>query len=181
MSYITVDEFKAYPLPITATQWQKMGDDQLELIIGYATEHLDDYMDRHLDIRNYVDRRRGSDLPTLLLENYPVVTINAVSSYLPNDVATTQNVNLFTHGVGVIEWLDRTRYKFYRNQTYIIDYDAGYAVIPGPVKHATALQTLKMLQPLFRGGAQFAEVELITDIDENVVEMLEKYRRKRLS
>ena len=69
--YITPAELKAYPLPVTAQQWAKVGDDQLAIVIGYASEHLDDWMDRRLATGNYVDRIRGKYKNRLILNNYP--------------------------------------------------------------------------------------------------------------
>lgn len=181
-SFITVDEFKAYPLPITAAQWQKVGDDQLALVIENASEHLEDYMDRKINIARYVERKRGSNQFKQLLENWPVTEVHAVTSYAVNGTPTGHNVGLFTTAEsGIVEWLDRTRYKFGRDLTWIFDYSAGYSEVPKPIKHATYLQTLKMLQPIFRGGAQFTEVELVSELDEQVAELCERYRRARFS
>jgi len=181
--YITPAELKSYPLPVTAQQWAKVGDDQLAIVIGYASEHLEDWMDRRLATGNYVDRIRGKYRNRLILKNYPVIAVNYVTAYLSNaaQTSTTFGVEEFwiEHEAGIIEWLNQGRYTF-DSRYWIVDYDAGYPSIPGPVKHATALQTVKMLQPLFRGGQNFTETELIADLDDQIVELLDAYKRRRI-
>ena len=181
--YITPSELKAYPLPVTSAQWQKVGDDQLEIIIGYASEHLDDWMDRSLAAGNYVDRIGGKYRNRLILHNYPIIALNYVTAYVPNaaQTSTTYGVEEFwiEHEAGIIEWLNTTVNTF-DSRKWIVDYTAGYTTIPGPVKHATALQTVKMLQPLFRGGTNFTETELIGELDEQIVELLDAYKRRRI-
>jgi len=181
-NFITPSELKAYPLPVTAQQWAKVGDDQLAVVIGYACDHLEDYMDRSIATGNYVDRLTGSGLYSQLLSLYPVVALNYVSSYDGLNNPFTHDPSQFYVGTsGIIEWLQPDKYNFSRYKRWEFDYDAGYATVPGPVKHAAALQTVRMLQPLFRGGSTFTETELIAEIDEQIVELLEFYKRRRIS
>lgn len=182
MAFITVAELKAYPLPVTSAQWAKIGDDQLEIMIGYASDRIEDWLDRRLINGNYVERRKGSDLPRILLKNYPVTALNAVSSYTPSNAHTDWDVSLFyvNEDSGIIEFLEPSKWSFGKALTWEFDYEAGYAEVPGVVKHATALQTVEMLQPVFRGGRDFQEVELITELDEQIVDMLDKYKRRRM-
>lgn len=181
-SFITPSELKSYALPVTAAQWQKVGDDQLAIVIGFASDHLEDYMDRTIAIGTYTARLRGAGLWRQMLPLFPIVTLNGVTAYNNVNSPTTYDVSDFyvDHEDGILEWLDKNRYKWSQGQTYVIEYTSGFSEVPGPIKHAAALQTVKMLQPLFRGGSNFTEVELITDIDEQVVELLEKYKRKRI-
>jgi|WetSurSiteA1Bulk_404760.scaffolds.fasta_scaffold183334_1 hypothetical protein len=178
--YITPSELKAYPLPVTAAQWGKVGDDQLAIVIGYASEHLNDWMDRRLAVGNYVDRLDGKYKYRMILNNYPVIAVNYVTAYDANN-STPYDMEDFwiEHEAGIIEWIDRNRYTF-DSRKWMVDYTAGYAQIPGPVKHAAALQTVKMLQPLFRGGTNFTETELIADLDDQIVELLDAYKRRRI-
>lgn len=181
-SFITVEELKAYPLPVSTAQWSKIGDDQLEVIIGYASERIEDWLDRRLINGNYTERRKGSDLPRILLKNYPVTAIYGVSSYSQTGAYTSWDTDLFyvNEDSGIIEFVDSSRYAFQKSLTWEFDYDAGFDEIPGVVKHATALQTVEMLQPIFRGGRDFQELELITELDEQIVDLLDKYKRRRM-
>lgn len=180
MAFITPEEFKAYPLPITEKQWQLIGPDQVAVILQFASDHLEDYMDRRILNGNYVDKLRGAGLATQMLSQYPVTAINAVTAYGPTNQGISYNVGrfIFNSTSGILEWGDKTESRFDKYNTYWVDYEAGYETIPGPIKFATALQATKMLQPLFRGGVAFTEVELIQDLDEQIVELLEPYRRK---
>jgi hypothetical protein len=181
-AYITPAELKAYPLPVTAQQWSKVGDDQLAIVIGYATDHLESYMDRKLAVGNYVDKVRGKGSSRLLLPQYPVIAVNYVTAYdMYNNYSTFDISNFWVeHEAGIIEWLNSYTYKF-DSRYWMVDYNAGYPTIPGPAKHAVALQTVKMLQPLFRGGQNFVEVELINELDEQIVELLDPYKRTRFA
>lgn len=180
--FITADELKAYPLPVTTAQWGKIGDDQLEIIIGYASERIEDWLDRRLINGNYVERRYGSDLPSIILNNYPITALNGVSSYTSSGAYTSWDTSLFRVNAtaGIVEFNDAARNAFSKGLSWVFDYDAGYDEVPGVVKHATALQTVEMLQPIFRGGREFQEVELITELDEQIVDLLDKYKRRRM-
>ncbi len=180
---ITVEEFKSYPLPITEKQYEKITDEQIEIIIGYASEHIEDYCDRHFASAYYAERIVGSGRPVIILENYPVTALLSITSADFSETNLVYANNKFIiHGgeVGALEWREKSRYSFYNNYVWIVNYQAGYATIPGPVKHAVALQTVEMLQPLFRGGTNFASVEIVAGITEMQVEMLERFRRKRI-
>lgn len=181
-NFITPSELKAYPLPVSVAQWAKVGDDQLVTVIGHASDHLEDYMDRKILPANYTDRRRGTGLYFMNLQNYPVTALSSAYAYngLGGDPTPWDTSEFYIYGdAGSIEFLNRGRHKFYTDVTWIFNYTAGFTEVPGPIKHATALQVVKMLQPLFRGGAQFVETELIADIDEQVMEMLDYYKRRR--
>lgn len=182
-SFLTVEELKTHPLPVTDAQWAKVTDTKLESVIEAASDHLEDYMDRRILTGNYVDRRRGAGLPRQMLSMYPVQELHAVTGYELNGQAHAYNTSLFyvDEEAGILEWKDQTRNIFYKNYTWLIDYDAGYLTVPKPIKQATGLQVVKMLQPLFRGGTNFVEVELVTELDEQVIELLDKYRISRFS
>lgn len=182
-NFITAQELKAYPLPVSSKQWENIGDDKIDTVIGYASDHLEDYLDREIGIATYSQRTRaGSGTSKQLLGLYPFVTLNTVTSYDNKGTATVWDNALFyvNPDSAIIEWLDRSRYAFTKSSIWVFNYDAGYATVPGPIKHATALQTIKQLQPIFRGGSNFAEVELIDELDEQIVEQLETYKRRRI-
>jgi len=181
--FITPEELKAYTLPVTAKQWSMVGDDQLAVVIGYASDHLEDYMDRKVLTANYTDRRGGTGSHKILLSVYPVTAISSAyqTDSLGNETSWDTSEFYINENAGILEFIKRGRYAFYKYYTWTFNYTAGYAAVPGPIKHATALQTVKMLQPLFRGGTNFTETELVTDLDEQVMEMLEVYKRRRIA
>ena len=180
---ITTDELKAYPLPVTTKQWQLVGDDQVETVIGYASDHIEDYLDRKIAVTAITDRiKAGTGTNRMLLSTYPVTTLTSVTSYDTIGNATVHDLGLFyiNNDSAILEFINRSRYTFGKTSIWEVEYSAGYAATPGPVKHAVALQTVKMLQPLFRGGSQFTETELIIELDEQIVELLDYYKRRRI-
>jgi hypothetical protein len=180
--FITPSELRRYPLPVTDKQWDKIDYDQLVAVTAYASQHVQDYLDRNIFKQQYAQRIRGNNRASLLLEHYPVTSLVSVTHTSTDGVTVTDNNAdfLVNGGAGIIEWIDKETNGFYKNFIWTVTYVAGYDECPGPIKHATALQSLSMLQPLFRGGTDFTEVELVDAIDESIVDMLEKYKRKRI-
>ena len=81
----------------------------------------------------------------------------------------------------MIAWKDKTSNTFDFGKTYTVEYNAGFVDVPLPIKKALALQSIEMLQPLFRKtNSAMSMVDLIPNSTELIVEMLEKYRRKRI-
>jgi hypothetical protein len=78
----------------------------------------------------------------------------------------------------MIEWINKTRY-FRRDRIYSITYNAGYTEIPTPIKHATALQVIELMQPAYAGLGEGGD--MIPETSAQIVEMLESYRRHRVS
>jgi hypothetical protein len=182
MGFLTPTELKAMPLPVTAAQWTKVTDQQIQEKIDTATEHIEDYLDRKIASAYYTERVPGTNRYTLMLEQYPINSLIAVSSrdIVENSQSYSTSDFLIHNNAGIIEWVDKYRNAFFKDRIWVVQYAAGYATIPGPVKHATALQTIELLQPLFRGGANFVEMDLIDGINEQIVDLLEKYKRKRI-
>jgi hypothetical protein len=180
--FITPEELKRYPLPVTDKQWAKITPEHLESVTAYATQYIEDYLDRNIFTQQYTQRIRGNNRGRLVLEQYPVTSIVSLTSTdLSGYVASKSTSDILINaGAGIIEWIDQTQNSFYKNLIWTVTYVAGYTTVPGPIKHATALQAVEMLQPLFRGGIDFQEVELITELDEAIVDMLERYKRKRI-
>jgi hypothetical protein len=181
---ITVQELKAYPLPVTDKQWEKITDEQIEVVIGYASENIEDFCDRHFASDYYAERIVGSGSSVLILEHYPITQLVSVESRdyaeIPKEYELSSFIVHGGEGAGMIEWVDKRLNAFWKNRVWVVEYQAGYSVIPGPVKHAVALQTIEMLQPLFRGGMNFTQVETVPGITEQMEDMLFKYVRKRI-
>ena len=185
MAFLTENELKAYPLPITNAQWAKINeldDDQIDVVLNYASQHVEDYLERKIEEAEYIERIQGRNRGTLMLNNYPVISIDGVSSTDVYGYTRTYDANAFLMDgdAGIIEWLDKYRNTFVKGYLWTIEYTAGYAAVPGPIKHATALVAVQMLQPLFRGGTNFTQVDLLDESNETIVDMLERYRRQRI-
>jgi hypothetical protein len=180
--FLTVEEFKAMPLPITDKQYEKITDAELQDTIIRASDHIEEYLDRRIGVATYTERIMGNGRNFIILENRPVLEVNSITavdmrgtsfSYDPELVIIQQNA-------GLLRFIDATRYAWWSGQWWVIDYDAGYANIPSVIKQATGYQTLEFLQPLFRGGTNFVEVELVEGLNEIIVDILEAYKNKRI-
>jgi len=180
---ISVEELKAYPLPIKENQWTNIGDDQIETIIQYASENIVDYLDIAVASAYYTERIPGYGQNKLILDQYPVQYLLSVTSRDNQENSTLYDLDDFVinTAAGLIFFKDRTRYKFWNGYDWIVTYRAGYNTIPGPIKHSVALQVVQMLNPMFRGGNSFSEVKLIDGVNEQIVDLLEKYKRKRIA
>ncbi len=182
MGYITIQELKDYPLPVTTAQWAKVTDPQLQIVIDQATTSVDDWLDRSLTIQSYTDRVRGNDRTSMLLECYPIVSLTGVNSYDYASSVKAYDGSFFRYDTkaAIVYWLSTHIYNWDRAHDWEITYTSGLSTIPGPVKYATTLQAVKMLQPIFRGGTNFTEVKLIEGLDSEIVDALYKYKRKRI-
>jgi hypothetical protein len=179
---ITATELKNYSLPISDKQWDLVGEDQIDTIIEYASQNIMDYVDLGIASAYYTERIPGNNRSRLMLDQYPLLDVQSITAIDHNAVSTSWSNTyfLFDSGAALISWKNPYLYKFDSYYDWQIQYRAGWETIPGPIKHATALQCVQMLQPVFRGGANFSEVKLIDGLNESIVDMLEKYKRKRI-
>lgn len=176
-SFIDNDYFNRQPLGLK----NSVPAEVLEEYIAEATQYIKDYLDRQIELRTYTERLRGPSGYRLLLDETPIVDLIDVSyEGYDSSVGTHDTAGfLINSEAGIIEWADK-RYNFRSDRIYVVQYQAGYATIPGPIKRATALQTVQLLRP-FYGGVQQETPDVIPFAEEMIVSLLEKYRRKRLS
>jgi hypothetical protein len=180
-SFITISELKTYPLPVTAAQWAKVTDAKVEEILEKATDHIIDWLERDIVSAYYTETIPGNNRYTLMLDAYPLTSVSLVTAIDIIGNETEYDGTMFNiDRAGIIQWKDRLNHWFSRDKAWRVEYRAGYDVVPGPLKHAVALQAVQMLQPLFRGGADFVQVELIDGLQESIVDMCESYKRKRM-
>lgn len=182
MAFITVDEFRSMALPVTDKQWDMLTPDKIQATLASATQHVKDYLERDIEETEYIERIHGNSRPKLMVNNYPLVSIQGVSAIDAHGYSRTHEASEFLvdSRSGIIEWLDRYRNNWFQNYLWTVEYTAGYSAIPGPIKHATSLVALQMLQPLFRGGTNFASIDLVDESNEHIVDVLERYRRVRI-
>jgi hypothetical protein len=180
--FITVEELKAYPLPVKESMWEKITDDQIDMVIDYASQNIEDFCDRRFASAYYSEDLPGNNRSFLILDNRPIQLLQAVTSVDAhgNEVEYASSYFSVDSAAGMIRWVKEGYYAFSKGYRWVVEYRAGYDTIPGPVKHATALQAVSMLQPMFRGGTNFIEVDLIEGVNETIVDLLEKYKNKRI-
>ena len=176
MALIDIDYFRRSPYGKVI---DNLSAEVLEEFIDEASEYVEDYLDRSIIIRPWTERIIGKRDWTIILNQYPVVSLTGVSFERANGEVGTLPTNAFlVHAeAGIIEMIDKSDY-FRGDTMYVISYTAGYATVPGPIKRATALQTLQLLRPMY-GDATVLQPELVSE--ELIVNLLEKYRRKRIN
>lgn len=183
MALIDKTYLKSTPLPIKDAQWNLIGDNQLDVVIDEASEFVEDYLDRHIESAYYTERVRGADRPFLILEEYPITELTSVEARDMSEQVTSYDPESFIiHAdAGMIEWVNKATNVFSSQRTYVVNYTAGYYPVPGPIRKATALQAVEMLQPIFRRtNTNMTSTDMIPETTEQFVELLEKYRRKRI-
>lgn len=189
MGLITVDEFKNIPIGLKGPRSIPEAD-QLQVLIDTATTAIEDFCQRRFASQEHVEVLRGKDSYRLILGEYPLTGLTSVAW---EDDATNTTGTIDTSLLRVIEdgWVEFKRKEagrsgyvyagpewFDAGRVYTVTYTAGYATIPGPIKHATALQVAELLQPNF-GGASQEVPELVPLSSQLIVDLLDPaYKRK---
>lgn len=183
MSIIDSNYLRSIPIPIKDSQWDMIGEPQIQQAIDEAQEYILDYLDRRIASAYFTDRIEGPGRPRLVLEEYPVTYLQSVYSYDAHNIEYQHDTQEFIvlAAEGMVEWKDKVENMFARGRTYVINYQAGYYPVPVAIQKALAIQSIEMLQPLFRKtNSSMSMVDLIPNSTEMVVELLERYRRKRI-
>jgi hypothetical protein len=179
---ITLDYFKSLPLGIKTSTLEKLSDTALNNFIATASEQVRKYCDRQFDVTTITNEPHYTKtMRRLVLEQYPVISLTSIS--WTDDTGQTGTHDPSDFRIlpgGIIEWkLTRFPAPFLQGRIYYITYSAGYATIPGPVQHATALWVTELLQPAYAGPSNDAP-ELVTLTSQQIGELLESYRRRRI-
>lgn len=177
MALIDIDYFRRQPLGLKGD----IPSEVLTEVIQEASEYIEDYLDRKILSTSYTERIIGKGEYTMILDNFPITAISdIVYTGLWNDMGTISSGEFLIHaGSGIIEWIDKRNY-FRADRVYQVSYVAGWSEVPGPVKRAVALQAVQLLRPMY-GGPQQETPDIVPFADEMIVNLLERYRRKRLS
>ena len=169
-------------LPSGARERQFPVDERLQEIIEVASEFIERYLERHIAVATITERKWGGGWQRMILEEMPIITLNSVTEISLTGGTTMIDPSSFVlhRDAGMIEWANLLTKHFRSDRVYLVNYTAGYATIPAPIRHATALQVHKLLYEGFAG--RIVEPEGLIDIyDEKIAELLEPYRRKRIA
>lgn len=180
---IDVDYFRKQPLGSKALA--NISTEVVEEFIEEASAYVEDYLDRKIPVTSYVERIVGPGVYTLILGQMPIVALSSVSwdGYVLGDVGTHSPTDFLIHsGAGMIEWINKM-YVWRTDRVYTIQYTAGYAVIPPPIRRATMLQTIQLMRPVYGGVVlPIADLnEVLPFAEETIVNLLDKYKRNRIS
>lgn len=178
MALIDIDYFRSQPLGAKALD--NLSDAVLSEAIQEASDYVEDYLDRKILQATYVERILGKRGYVLILDQYPITALTSVTYDGLDGVGTHATSDFLIHREsGMIEWINKM-YNFRGDRVYTVTYTAGYATVPSPVKRAVALQTVQILRPMY--GGQSSEAQAVVPFaDDLITNLLERYRRKRLS
>jgi len=162
---------------------------QLNILIEEASDYVEDYCDRKFALTTVTETRygpKGRPDTKFLADNYPVVSLTSAYWEAPDGMTGQFDVSDFRilEG-GIIEWKPSLAYTglyggmWYPSLFYTLTYQTGYADVPGPVQRATALKIAMLLQPQYQ-GPQEREIFMVTNLEQMIVDLLERYRRERL-
>lgn len=178
MALIDIDYFRRQPLGAKAIQG--LSAEVLMETIQEASDYVEDYLDRKILETTYVERILGKREYVLILDQFPITGLIDVSYDGLDSSGTHATSDFLIHAdAGMIEWINKM-YNFRGDRVYTVTYTAGYPTVPAPIKRAVALQTVQLLRPMY-GGQSEALQEVVPFADELIANLLERYRRKRLS
>lgn len=178
MALIDIDYFKRQPLGAKAIT--ALSAEVLEETIQEASDYVEDYLDRKILEDTYVERILGRRDYVLILDQFPITGLIDVSYDGLDNVGTHATSDFLIHAeAGMIEWINKM-YNFRGDRVYTVTYTAGYETVPNPIKRAVALQTVQLLRPMYGGQSDEAQA-IVPFADELITNLLERYRRKRLS
>jgi hypothetical protein len=179
MALIDTDYFRSLPLGQKAVE--QLPIENLAEFIQTASDYIEDYLDQKIQLHTTIERKLGNREYVMILDDYPIQSlVNVGFDGYTGDVGTHATSDFLIHSAsGMIEWIDKM-YVFRGDRVYTIEYTAGYDEVPSPIKMATALQTVQLLRPMY-GGTQSDSPVGTPFADEQIVSLLERYRRKRLS
>src|SRR5687768_16553085 len=177
---ITREYFEKLPLGI-----KKQGMPYMEVIeefISSASEQVEAYCERKFALQQHVETMYGTGNNRLMLDQYPVQSIDSIT-YEDSwgGPFTVQTAEVRLHPSGIVDWkYPLTSGPWRRDRLYTVTYTAGFDPIPGPIKHATALWVTELLRPNWQSPQPERPAELVPLSSEQILDLLENYRRRRI-
>lgn len=172
--YMTAAEFRARPFGVPLRQFE---DDQINEFLQVATEAVENHCERVFSSLDWTETFMGDGTDSFLVQQYPITAIKSITKdgvALDEDsvfVRTTLNDNM-----GRLQLDGDT---FSASSTYVVTYTAGFSPVPATVKHATGLWATELMRPDY-GGASGEVPEIVPLTTEQIVELLQPLRRRRI-
>lgn len=155
--------------------------EQLTELIDEASEWVENYLRRKIEQGTVVETIRGKGYNRLMLDQWPVTSVASITWENDGGTTGTDNVALVrVNSNGILEWRNLLNGPWRTDRTYTITYTAGLNPIPKSIKRATALKVVDLFAPQYQGPREQRSVELVTKIEEMIVDLLETYRRDRV-
>lgn len=181
MALIDIEYFKRLPLGINEKAMPQATS--LQEFIETASEQVERFCDRKFLSSQRVEDVYGSGEYRLMLDEWPVTALTTVTWVDADGQTGSVDVSLLRfRESGVVEWVDRANGPWYRSRLYTVTYTAGYALseMPRPIKHAVALWATDLMRPSYAGPSRERPPELVPLTTEQITELLENYRRRRI-
>lgn len=180
MALITREYFEKLPLGLTKQMQPYI--ESIDALLETASEQVEAYCERKFALQTHVEQIWGTGNNRLLVDQYPVQSITSItyeSDFGGSFTVPTEYVRF--HSSGVLEFkFPLTQGPWRRDRIYTVTYTAGYDPVPYPIQHATALWLTELLRPNFAGPTPERPAELVPFTTEQIGEMLENYRRRRI-
>lgn len=182
MALIDVEYFKRLPLGVNEKAMPNL--EALAEFLEVASDQVEAYCDRKFLSASRTESLWGSGKSQLILDEWPVTALASVTWVDKAGSSGTEDVSLLRFSSsGVIEWIDSSDGPFYTGRYYTVTYTAGYALadVPRPVKHAVALWATELMRPAFGGVSAQRPPEFVPLSSEQIEDLLDNYRRRRLA
>lgn len=180
MSLIDNDYFNAQTTTLGLKTSFTPPADVLTVLIAEASDWVEMYCRRRFGAQTIVEQHWGNGRRRLILNEFPVASVTSITAVNNRGVATTDAPDVadirITSG-GLLELIDGAD-EWFKDRLYTVTYTLPDPV-PPIVKRATALKVVDLLDPMYFPGKQ-KSAELVTSVQEQMVTLLEDYRRERI-
>lgn len=180
MALIDREYFDKLPLGLTKQMQPYM--ESIDMFLQTASDQVEAYCERKFELQTHIETIWGSGTNKIFVDQYPLASVEEVTYEDDFGGIYTVDTNYIRfHPSGILEWkYPMTQGPFYRSRIYTVTYTAGFDPVPGPVKHAAALWATELMRPNFAGPTPERPAELVPFTTEQIGELLENYRRRRI-
>lgn len=181
MAIITPDFFNTHMEQLGLKSTFSPKAEQLDELILEASEWVENYLRRKVEQGTVIEVIRGKGYNRLLLDQWPIASVASIvwdddggasGTVDPADVRILEG--------GILEFKNPLNGPWYRSRTYTVTYTAGLNPIPSSIKRATALKVVDLFSPQYQGPREQRTVEMVSRLEEMIVDLLETYRRDRM-
>lgn len=180
MSLIDTDYFNAQTKTLGLKTSFTPEADILAVLLDEASEWVEGYCRRRFGAQTLTESHWGSGRRRLILNEFPVDSITSITAVDSRGSAATapETTDVRIVPGGLLELKDVINIWF-SDRLYTIEYTLPDPV-PGPVKRAVALKVVDLLDPMYFPGKS-KSVELITSVQEQIITLLDDFRRERIA
>lgn len=181
--YLTAEEFrtrKFFSMPN-----RQYDNSVLDEYLQIATANVEAYTERIFLSQQYTEKFQGDGTLTYLAEQYPLTAISSLTQTVISDGSVTNGdpsklVRTDRNdSISRIELTGTDSVTSFRGDAiFTLIYTAGFATVPGVVKHATGLWCAELLRGDYGNTDRAPQVVPMTS--QQIVELLNPIRRRRI-